>query len=160
MSEYQKISRWISEIEQDLRERARLKSFTESRIAHKIDTISNAISSGEGNSLSKVDHIRRLSRVASMVQEDSNMEVLAQVEREIDEIYGDLSKNDTYYFHRKHAGKDLDEMEALTTYEEHEPTFRDVIPKLDFDGVQKILKNPLPVVKSSWSDFSSDEDEI
>jgi len=160
MSEYQKISRWITDIEQDLQKRARLKSFVESRIAHKVATISEAISQNESNPLTKVDHMRRLTRVASMVESDSDMRVLAQVEREIDEIYGDLSKNDTYYFRRKNAGKDLEEMEALTTYDEHDPSFQSVLPKFDFEGVQRTVKNPLPVVKSSWSDFSSEDDEI
>lgn len=149
MSTYQKISRWVSEIERDLENRARLKSLTESRIAHKVDFITTVISQNERNPMAKMDHIKRITRIASMVQPDSNMQVLAQVEREIDEIYGDLGKV---------AGSDLQEMVELTTYSEGDPQFRDITPKFDFSEVQRSVSNPVPVKKSSWADFAEDAD--
>jgi|AntDeeMinimDraft_6_1070357.scaffolds.fasta_scaffold10418_2 hypothetical protein len=168
MSEFNKISRWIEEIETNLRDMKQLKADTEARIAKKIsrlvlDTL------GEGNDLTeeKVATCRRLDRLAKLVEaESSSMQSLEIVEREVDAIYGDQSANGTYYFGRKSAGEEeLQQMKDLTTYEPEEyntsgSEWEARLRNKDHDVVQEMMLGGGNKKKSNWSDYAEVEETV
>lgn len=152
MSDYKKFSRWISQIESQLQEMHKQRSATEARISKKISRLTLDVARGDrwSSPTEKVEIYNRLNRMARCLEaEDTNMVTLEQVEREVDDIYGDQSDNSTYYFHRE-AGTDLEEMKELTTYDHEEvvPPRKEVMPVQDFEGVRELV--------SEWSDFSKD----
>lgn len=168
MTDFKKISRWISELEQNLRDMRQHRSTTEARIAKKINNIVlSAVLEEQWGSNEKVDICRRLNRLAKLVDsEESTMATLEQVEKEVDAIYGNQSDNSTYYFGRKSARqKDLEEMEALTTYEPDHDTseydWEESMRVQDFENVRKLVKRDRPEPrKSSWSDYAEIEESF
>lgn len=152
MSEYKKFSSWISRIEAQLQEMHKQRSAAEARISKKISRLTLDVARGDrwSSPADRVSIYNRLNRMARCLEaEDTNMATLEQVEREVDEMYGDQSDNSTYYFHRA-AESYLKDMQELTTYDHEEvvPPREEVMPEQDFEGVRELV--------SDWADFSKD----
>lgn len=105
MSDFAKINRWIDRVEASLAQRtagSRPGAGTPSaRVANKIARVAQTASrSGDVR-----EKLRAMSRLAKVAESLSAPEIagksLAEVERAVDRIYGDQSKNETYYFSRR-----------------------------------------------------------
>lgn len=139
MNDFVKISQWVFEIEQALKGRSLRVAQIEARVAKKLARMALEVTSQEDFTVTqdKLEALKRLNRYARMLEaDDASEEALAQIEGDVDKLYGDQAQNSTYYFGRKDAGA-LEEMEALTTYQP--PVYEwntDVTPE---DGVRTTL---------------------
>jgi len=103
MNELTRIARWVERLEQDLDSLQQRKAHTEGRIAKKIRTLVKMANEG-----GVVDREALLASLAALEAKIANAEMthktLEEVEQEVDRIYGDQSKNETYYFSRRNKG--------------------------------------------------------
>lgn len=103
MNELTRIARWVERLEQDLDGLQQRKAHTEGRIAKKIRALVKMANEGE-----VVDRDALLASLAALEAKIANAEMthktLEEVEQEVDRIYGDQSKNETYYFSRRNKG--------------------------------------------------------
>lgn len=112
MNELTRIARWVERLEQDLDSLQQRKAHTEGRIAKKIRALVKMANEGE-----VVDRDALLASLAALEAKIANAEMthktLEEVEQEVDRIYGDQSKNETYYFSRRNKGASGERVAAV-----------------------------------------------
>jgi len=143
MSEFKKISRWISEVEQNIKDMHKRRASTEARIAKKINRlVIDAVKNEFWLPQDKVALCNQLDRMSRLLEsEDATQTSLEQVEKEVDKIYGNQSDNSSYYFGRKSAGeKERKQMEELSTFDHNSPESRDVNPEFNYDGMRQLVE--------------------
>lgn len=95
MNEIQKIAQWVQRFEDHLTEMRERKTATEKRIALKVLRMTRQASEGGLDAANTLVKLRRLERIAS--EGEMTQEALEQVEKEVDALKGDQSKNETFY---------------------------------------------------------------
>jgi len=99
MNDISKIASWVQRFEHDLERLRQRKVASEHRIASKIRTLVRMVQAGEAQPTAVMAELGRLEKIAR--SREATHATLEEVEREVDRIYGDQSKNETYYFSRR-----------------------------------------------------------